>query len=358
MRKLYMASLALALLFFSCNDDEPNNGGDPGGSNDSNVVTVNYDIEQPTTWSKDSIYYLPNGIYVEAALTIEAGTIIKFGPVESIDVWENGVINAVGTADEPIIFTSIKDDENGGDVNNDGDATSPAKGDWAYIDLNTSNGSKIIFCKFLYGGNNDYYGALSLGGNTSTVQNCTFAYNDAYVSGSEFTGAIFADEADPATIIKSNTFYGNKVPLSMNSHLSLDNSNTFHNPEDATETNTYNGIFIPTQDIDGNSAEWRETEIPFVVCYGSLEIWADYSLTLGNNVVLKFLSGAGLSLHNSGTLINSDGPGVVFTSFKDDSQLGDTNGDGDATSPSDNDWDGIEIDYNYMTWANIHYDSY
>jgi hypothetical protein len=57
-------------------------------------------------------------------------------------------------------------------------------------------------------------------------------------------------------------------------------------------------------------------------------------------------------------LINYNGEGVFFTSFRDDSLKGDSNGDGDVTTPADGDWQGIYYSGDYFSWPNILYDSY
>lgn len=79
--------------------------------NVSNVLTVD------DTWTADKIWYLAGRIIINdgVTLTIEPGTIIKGREGSGtnatvIIVARGGMIMAEGTADEPIIFTSVLDD--------------------------------------------------------------------------------------------------------------------------------------------------------------------------------------------------------------------------------------------------------
>ena len=80
-------------------------------------TNVNADIIESTTWSKaNSPYVLKDFIFVrnDATLTIEAGVTIygeegnpDEGVAPTLIITNGSKINAVGTADEPIVFTSI-----------------------------------------------------------------------------------------------------------------------------------------------------------------------------------------------------------------------------------------------------------
>ena len=64
-------------------------------------------------------------------LTLLQGTQIKFhdGP-NGLTASLNGALRLLGTADEPIVLTSIHDDSVGGDTNRNGNATVPQPGKW------------------------------------------------------------------------------------------------------------------------------------------------------------------------------------------------------------------------------------
>jgi hypothetical protein len=83
---------------------------------DASTVSVSGAISANTTWTADKIWILQGKVYVPngVTLTIEPGTIIKGAEgqeslASALIVQRGGKINAAGTADAPIIFTSILD---------------------------------------------------------------------------------------------------------------------------------------------------------------------------------------------------------------------------------------------------------
>ena len=84
---------------------------------DESSVMVESNITTNTTWTSDKVYVLGSRVSVEsgAELTIEAGTIIKGqagtgANATALLIARGGKLFANGTADAPIIFTSVADE--------------------------------------------------------------------------------------------------------------------------------------------------------------------------------------------------------------------------------------------------------
>ncbi|WP_316797963.1 hypothetical protein [Pedobacter frigidisoli] len=79
-------------------------------TSNTNVVEVTGEITTNTTWSASKIYLLKGFVFVSngATLTIEPGTIIKGDKATkaTLIITRGSQINATGTADKPIVFTS------------------------------------------------------------------------------------------------------------------------------------------------------------------------------------------------------------------------------------------------------------
>jgi len=99
------------------------------------VIVVNGGISENQTWRADKIYELAGRVIVLSGvtLTIQPGTIIKGRDGQGVSasalmVARGGKIHAVGTAEKPIIMTSVLDDIMPGEVA--GSLTENDKGKW------------------------------------------------------------------------------------------------------------------------------------------------------------------------------------------------------------------------------------
>ncbi len=142
-------------------------------------TTINSNITENTTWTKaKSPYVLTKTILVDelSTLTIEPGVIIKNHLQYDLSnmLVVKGTLIAQGTLTEPIVFTDIKDDNYGGDTNNDGSLTAPKRNDWGGVVLEgpSNNNSVIQHCVFRFGGYNG--GALFLTGCSPMIKYCLF----------------------------------------------------------------------------------------------------------------------------------------------------------------------------------------
>jgi len=343
-------------LFFSCNDSPP--VGDPGSN--LPVIEITEDIDAPATWQNGYVYLIKkNDFHITDTLTIKAGTIVKFHHDAPYAIMSGtGRIIAQGTASMPAVFTSFRDDSHGGDTNSDASLTYPAARDWFNIDTNSSTGrSEFNYCQFCFGGGSPYLSTLRLYGSSALVTNCIFSYNHGGQN-TFFYGALDANDAETGTIVTHNRFYANNLPFSIGDSFDIDDSNLFSSPDGAVK-NTCNGIFYGKNNHITENVTWLETEVAFAVDYPDLWITGNSTLTLGDNVALKFYPDTRLTVEGGSSISNHEGLNVLFTSYRDDTIKGDTNGDGKSTC-AECDWDGIRDDFNdlFFNWININYDSH
>ncbi len=117
---LFAVLLGSLVIFTSCSDDNNDPIVDPD-TEDENVISSN--ITQDVTWETGEVYTLAGRIAVEAdvTLTIEPGVIIKGqagsgSNATALIIARGAKLMAEGTAEQPIIFTSIADEIMPGEV--------------------------------------------------------------------------------------------------------------------------------------------------------------------------------------------------------------------------------------------------
>ncbi|RAJ04148.1 hypothetical protein LX64_03026 [Chitinophaga skermanii] len=119
MRKLLFASAAVLSVFASCSDDK-NDTPKPPTTGSGDTVMVRGVMSTNTTWSANKVYKLRGYTYVAAGakLTIEAGTkIISTKDSAGVLVIAKGAtIDARGTSEKPIVFTSGEKTKTPGDL--------------------------------------------------------------------------------------------------------------------------------------------------------------------------------------------------------------------------------------------------
>lgn len=293
-------------------------------------VDVTDDIEAATTWTADHVYVIPAGstLYVSATLTIQAGTVIKFGSGAHINIQSEGQLNAVGTATAPIVFTALKDDTAGGDTNGDAGASQASIGDWVEV-MVYGNSSTFDYVHLRYSN-----AGIQLKGGNQSVKHSVFASNKTAL---DVTGVSSAAN----TVITDNVFYGNEHPLFTDASVAINATNVFHNPSVATQVNTFQAIEVEGS-ID-SSVTWSNTEVAYALygTGGSYYVSSPAALTLASGVVVKLGYSSALIVSNGATL--NGATTATFTSYRDDTLLGDSNGDATATTAAAGDWDGVRV---------------
>jgi hypothetical protein len=359
--------LLCALAFTACSSPGGTSSGSSGTSGASTVckplVQVERTISAPTTWKRDSVYVVgKTGTTVNAALTIEAGTVIKFEDGMHLNVG-TGSVQARGTETDPIVFTSVLDDEHGGDCNADG-ASVATKGSWGGVRVDSTATASSVFqyVEFLYAGASNPVGASEFSAvldmhDSSTFDHCTFAHTAESTNIKNAKGALALSGDDNArTICTNNVFFDNGIPLKVfnpNVLPSVAASNRFSDPSSPSTTNRFQGIFLNDGNAFTKSASLSVTEVPYVFEASIVTLADKVDLAFANGVTVKFLPLGMITYGPESTLTNADNATVVFTSIDDDLK-GNSGGTG---TPAAGSWEGIFQSgaSEWKTWPSIRY---
>ncbi len=228
MRKFFLFSLIFIGLFFYL-----------GTEKTLAATEITADVNSAATWNKEgSPYIMRKSITVSAPLTIEPGVIVKFDYSNAPGVNARLVIQneftAVGTSDERIYFTSIRDDEHGGDDNGDGVTTKPGRYDWTGI--YTACGAYNIRFEYI----SIFYSSGGLNHKNNTNSSCSnFTLKNSDISNNYKGLEVY--NAEP--IIKNNIISSNNTGI-----------RAYTNTNDIIPTFRNNSIFGNGIGLDGRAS--------------------------------------------------------------------------------------------------------
>ena len=317
-------------------------------------VCLDGTIRQRNVAGHDNISYIllsdltiNNGSHI----TIDPGVVVKFTQTNGFSgrtFYVDGGLKARGTAAQPVVFTSVFDDNEGYDANGDGNATTPDRGDWVGIKyraaaVDTFNTLDHVIVKYAGDG----------GEGCVTWENAGGTLSNALVSNSYYYGLYFNGNANPTitgTSIQNCRL--DPVAISLTSNPTFTDVDFVSNASKAVKviegTLSTNAVLAPRSmaGIDN---------IAYVV--ERLDIAPSAKLTILPGVVIKFRTETypyNTWIRSRGNLVAVGDPDnkIYFTSYKDDSKGGDSNNNGNNDAPEPGDW-GQEYRYDYHGGVHI-----
>ncbi|MAE67139.1 MAG: hypothetical protein CMJ18_23000, partial [Phycisphaeraceae bacterium] len=338
----YALTIDPALTDFDGNaldQDGDGNGGETGDDTFSTTIDLrpltvfSGSISTETTWT-GTVHLTGNtSIVTGITLHIDPGTVIKLNRGAWFEA--DGILDAQGTADDPITFTTVLDDDIGGDLSGPGIAT-PLRGEWEAIYLDSlTAGSTLTYVNVLYAGNRSAPGngfnfvpAVQIRGKDGVVM------SNVQVLESDSTAVSITSASPQLTSVHvdgaaGDAFFADIASAPTLSDLTVGN---------VSGVDYALGSGDITADRNWNFGGLAATTI------GSITVNTDVTLDIDPGQVIKFATGAFFEIDGILVAVGTEGAPIVLTSGQDDSAGGDSNHDGTASTPRRGDWEAVYLD--------------
>jgi hypothetical protein len=257
-------------------------------------------LSADTTWTKaGSPYVIGESFVVPSVVTlaIEPGVVVKFNAVNSRPKIYGSIL-ALGTAEDPIIFTSFFDDAHGGDTNGDGETTLPDPGDWRLEFYGTGfSGASSVFRHVLFSYSRYLY----------------FSYYSAEFSDVEMAEFHEGLSSEGESILTINRFFAHDFE----SDVLL----TYGNPssivgKDILIERGFSWSSDPVQLFAGSSMELDRTTIRDI-SDSAILVFGNSRITLSNSII-EDTGESAMSLYNGAAILDNV---ILRNGFDDGIQL-------------------------------------
>jgi uncharacterized delta-60 repeat protein len=326
-------------------------GNTVSGTGTPGVYLPGGTVTGTNTWNKPGVnfaYYINGELTVaeNALLTLDPGVTCKS---EGQRVVVSGSLLAKGTPADPVVFTSRKPTPAPGDWPGLYFGPTAGKSDLAHTILDYAGRDSLGYFRFAYRQTAIFVDASNPRFDHLTITNSQYNGLELYAASPTITGSVIANcgrhglraEAGSRPSVVDTRFTGNGTRDNGYHVIALE-ANSVPSPSNVQfASNKLQGVQIWGGTLD-KDALWRNwnSAAPYVLT-DTATIGDGVRLNIEPGTIVKSLR-ASLSVRG---VLTADGTGnrVTFTSWRDDTLGGDSNGDASQSTPAPGDWKGIYL---------------